>query len=310
MKKGSNAGVRSVQRLPLDVDRISEMFHAKVLADPVLAPHFPKDTTRLARHFAAFLEEQFCGGFSYTATRGKQSLLCRHAHLSISTEESVRWLSHMESSLRQVGVTDADLGVLLDYFTTVAGTLTDPCIPQYKLSVAELHSWLHSQPEISFETGQRLMKEAVYRGDAERVQVLLDCGVSPNAEDRFEHGPLYWATNSYQSGSDTDRIKIVQSLLAAGAASNWSSGPGRSTPLHMTARRGHIGIAELLLEAGANIESCDSKGETPLRRAVNCGKAQMVELLLLRGANPQSKDKHGVTPIDAARTADIQKCFE
>jgi ankyrin repeat protein len=75
----------------------------------------------------------------------------------------------------------------------------------------------------------------------------------------------------------------------------------------MAARRGHLEVAEALLDCGANIEARDSLGETPLRRAVNCSKSDLASLLLSRGADPHSKGSKGSTPILAARTAAMKE---
>lgn len=81
------------------------------------------------------------------------------------------------------------------------------------------------------------------------------------------------------------------------------------TPQHMAARRGHVFLAEVLLNAGAEIERRDSKGETPLRRAVNCGQGGMVEFLLGRGADSQAADNRGQTPSAAARQEGIRQAL-
>ncbi len=78
----------------------------------------------------------------------------------------------------------------------------------------------------------------------------------------------------------------------------------------MTARRGNVSLATLLLDAGAQLEIADTKGETPLRRAVNCSQSGMVNLLLARGADPLTQDRHGRTPLDVARQTEIRSAIE
>jgi Arf-GAP/coiled-coil/ANK repeat/PH domain-containing protein len=73
----------------------------------------------------------------------------------------------------------------------------------------------------------------------------------------------------------------------------------------LAARRGNVGIAEALLDAGADLEASDKKGETPLRRAVNCGHKDLAALFVSRGADPNAPDKKGVTPRDAARNSEM-----
>ena len=54
-----------------------------------------------------------------------------------------------------------------------------------------------------------------------------------------------------------------------------------STPLMKASTNGHADIAELLLEAGAEKDSCDRGGFTALIYAALRGHAQVVQLLLL-----------------------------
>ena len=55
--------------------------------------------------------------------------------------------------------------------------------------------------------------------------------------------------------------------------------------------------AEALLDHGATIDACDSKGQTPLRRAVNCRQLQIIRLLVRCGPTPTRRTAEG----DAAR---------
>ena len=75
-----------------------------------------------------------------------------------------------------------------------------------------------------------------------------------------------------------------------------------NTPLHDTARYGHLDVATLLLDRGANVESKTKDSYTALHRAARNGHLDVVTLLLDRGANVESKTKHGYTALhDAAR---------
>ena len=49
------------------------------------------------------------------------------------------------------------------------------------------------------------------------------------------------------------------------------------TPLHHAAMRGHIGAAEKLLAAGADVEASNLLGVTALHRAARHGQAAIVE---------------------------------
>lgn len=66
--------------------------------------------------------------------------------------------------------------------------------------------------------------------------------------------------------------------------------------LHLACQTADIGMVELLLQHGANINAYDSRGQTPLHHSVMRGRAATSKLLLARGANPSIPDLEGKTP--------------
>ena len=127
--------------------------------------------------------------------------------------------------------------------------------------------------------GRTLLHFASGAGCLEVVGLLLRLGVDPNIEDRGGHTPLYSVAN--QCGGETGP-ELVRMLMRAGADVDACGGVTRATPLHMAARRGHVGIASALLDCGARLEARDSKGDTPLQRAINCRKNMVAQMLLER----------------------------
>ena len=291
--------------------RLSHAFHHRVEQDEELRKIFPKNLSTLSEHFALFVSERLGGPAAYTAKRGKQSLVCRHAHLSISTDESERWLGHMFAAIDDVGIRDPAKAILRQYFIDTAKTLTDPFLPLYQMPLDLLTARIKEEPELLglSPAGHSLLRDAASRWDAQRVQLLLEKGADPNAEELLGHAPLYRAVNANVPGSENQGQQVVQLLIRFGADIHKPSGPGKSTPLHVTARRGHAFLAEILLNSGATLEVKDSKGETPLRRAVNCRQEGMVLFLLSKGANLHTRDKMGQTPRDAAKTEVIRNAL-
>lgn len=129
--------------------------------------------------------------------------------------------------------------------------------------------------------GGTLLHYAAGAGCPEVVVLLLRLGVDANVLDSGNHPPLYRLAN--ECAADTGP-EIVRTLVDAGAEVNHCGGATRATPLHMAARRGRVGIAQVLLEFGASIEARDAKGCTPLDRAINCRNPEVVRLLLQRMA--------------------------
>lgn len=72
------------------------------------------------------------------------------------------------------------------------------------------------------------------------------------------------------------------------------------TLLHVACETADVGMIELLLQYGAIINICDSRGQTPLHRCIMRGKAACAKLLLTRGADPQAANGGGKTPLEVA----------
>ena len=67
------------------------------------------------------------------------------------------------------------------------------------------------------------------------------------------------------------------------------------TLLHFAAHHGHLEIVECLVQHGANIEACNSKGKTPVAIASQEGYLDIVKYLMRRGANMDVVTKFGYT---------------
>lgn len=287
--------------------QIAIRFHLRVATDPVLSRIFPPHFGALDERLGNFLAERLGGPKIYSATRGKQSLICRHAHLSISTDEEQRWLRHMDATLVELGIAEPLKSSLNQIFRGIAATLTDPLIPYYDLPLEELAALLSATPGLvePTKTGRSLLAAAAARWDAPRVQTIVTHGA--NSVPEVLGRSLYAATNARIDGQEPDGKRVVELLIAAGADLNWHGNVTRSTPLHMAARRGTTELAAVLLRHGADLEKTDSKGQSPLRRAINCGHPKMVAFLLAEGANPEARDDQGRRALDAARSEAVRK---
>ncbi|MFC1763443.1 ankyrin repeat domain-containing protein [Planctomycetota bacterium] len=101
----------------------------------------------------------------------------------------------------------------------------------------------------------------------------------------------------YAAIGDTEKIR---SLIAAGQDDNSKSKNG-GMALYWALMKGHMEIAELLIQNGANVNFQDPVGGwTPLLLASISGKKEIVELLLANGAELNAKITAGSTSLDLA----------
>jgi hypothetical protein len=268
---------------------------------------FPSDLIRPRERQARFLAEFFGGPAEYTQKHGKNSLICRHAAFPIGPPEVQAWLGHMFAALEATDVPEPERTIMQQYFETTAPTLADPLIAYRQLTPEQLKHHLEQDPalvHVQAGNGSTLLHAAAGEWDVDRVNLLLARGASVEAGNSL----LCSVANHYVSPAERTAASgklVAEILIGRGADVNRPSGVGDQTPLHMAARRGNIAIAQALLDAGADLEARDTKGETPLRRAVNCGHPEFISLLLARGADVNTRDKQGCTPLQAARRPDI-----
>jgi len=73
------------------------------------------------------------------------------------------------------------------------------------------------------------------------------------------------------------------------------------TPLHLASRMGHMEVARILVEQGADKEAKDKDGLTPLHHAAEGGSVDLVRLLIEDyGTNATVQGKDGWTPLHSA----------
>lgn len=74
------------------------------------------------------------------------------------------------------------------------------------------------------------------------------------------------------------------------------------TPLHEACTRGHVKIARILLQYGANVNQAAPGGISSLHEAVENDHIEVCRLLLAYGADPSVATYAGLTPLKLART--------
>ena len=144
--------------------------------------------------------------------------------------------------------------------------------------------------------------EAVYYGDTEAVETLLEVGCSPDCvcDDMT---PLYVAIHE---GND----EMVQLLYERGADLNKTC--KRFTPLSFASYKNYINIVELLISLKVDINQVDNMGQTSLHTASERGYIEIIKVLLAAGASVIKKNYCDKTPLQVAINegrAEIVKFF-
>jgi ankyrin repeat protein len=178
-------------------------------------------------------------------------------------------------------------------------------------------------------TGDTLLMAAVRTGDEDSVRLLLERGAQVNAaEPELGHTVLMWAVRKNHAALVTlllDRGASIEAKTRAGAkpaarppgAGGGSHGvgivrsgvppqgeqlpaPGGMTPLLFAARDGRLAAADVLVSAGANLNTPDPNGMTPLLMAITNAKIPVAQLLVDKGADVKAADWYGRTALWAA----------
>ena len=169
-----------------------------------------------------------------------------------------------------------------------------------------------ADPNAVSTEGETALMTVARTGVVEAAKVLLDHGAKVDAREEW-HGQtaLMWAV-------DEQHPAMVKELIAHGADVNavsninkWerqkTAEPrdkwlplGGLTPLLFAARQGCIECEQILLEAGARIDTTDPDGISPVLIAIINGHYDAAAFLLNHGANPNLADDTGRTALFSA----------
>jgi len=137
----------------------------------------------------------------------------------------------------------------------------------------------------TWPTGQTLLS-ATYEGNVSKVQWSLRFGVSPDTHEVQGWSGDLRGDTVLAIAARKGNLRIVQLLLDAGATID--SPDDTSFPLTLAAAGGHQKIVEVLINGGAEINKADRVGQTAFGAAAANGHFDLAKYLLARGAAPNA----------------------
>ena len=137
------------------------------------------------------------------------------------------------------------------------------------------------------ELGFTALMLASWRGHIDIVKLLLKAGSDPNAEGAITHGASFTPLIMAVGGRNENRLKVIDTLIAAGAHLN-PPPPFDKSPLDAAIGQNDFGMVRALLKRGSDVNWEDGFGRTPLTTAVLIAdrNVAMVRLLLKAGGDP------------------------
>ena len=117
---------------------------------------------------------------------------------------------------------------------------------------------------------------AVYRQGASTKSLIL-----PRVRN-LDEAPLVRDFDSVRFGSAERATSKSLSSLTHGANLSREDNPDGCSLLHIACQFADIGMVELLLQYGAEVNTIDSKGQTPLHYCITGQKSDIAKVLLMR----------------------------
>lgn len=140
------------------------------------------------------------------------------------------------------------------------------------------------------------LTDAIDNGNQPKAESLIKNGADVNTKDYLGFTPLHIA--AYRGD-----VKIIKLLLAKGADIKSKDTANTSGPLFqaVTVKNDkNVAAAQLLIDAGADINEKNIGGYTPLHTAASDGSIEIVKILVAKGVNINAKANNGDTPLSMA----------
>lgn len=150
---------------------------------------------------------------------------------------------------------------------------------------------------------EKHLLSACARGDLQKVERLVDCGVDVNSVDKNQMSALHHAAMH-------SRDEVIKSLISRGAEVTTADLKGGFTAMHWVVinadpqygSTNHIDKSlSALVKAGCRVNATDFNFATPLHIAAQKGNKGCVQALMRLGADPAKVDITGRNSIEVAK---------
>ena len=102
--------------------------------------------------------------------------------------------------------------------------------------------------------------------------------------------------------SKSGHLEVARILIEGGADVSALDDDGRTT-LHLASQSGHLEVARMLVERDADVSAQDDDGRTTLHLASKSGHLEVARILIEGGADVSAQDEDGRTPLHLASKA-------
>jgi len=178
------------------------------------------------------------------------------------------------------------------------------------VATGDLRCLLRELPRSSWASAHyqdaTLLHLAIRHHQGSLTRQLVALGADPNAQIRGDGSEARTPLIEAVLAGDRDLVRLLTRLPAI----RINQGDYRHiTPLSYAVRQGRWDLAEVLADAGAdvNVQIGDSDGNTPLHVASSGGDAQHVQWLLDRGADSRMVNFRQLSALEVARTAEVAR---